>query len=529
MEPEKVGAALLVLALAFILIELPHLESGLPLHSDEYDNTATAKRSLEEGRLYFGDPYAPPAGSAYSPGEQLDFESGYIAIMAAMALLVGYLNLHLIVPFLVFLFVLFSAFLLVKKLCGHEFVAFCAVLFLFFLPSYQNTLGPVFLVASNLGLALFALLLLFGFEYLHERRSAKKLLATGIGAVLIYPPSLALAAISLLGAIIFSPQLVQKNKRELLISGGLLALTSVMYILVGLFFSGLDVIGFLQSDAPGFFGALGSYVLDVLVFRKTVALGIPNLYDYIGLPLFALGIASIAYFGQKTHRLEENQAFFIPAAVVSVIAILGVFWGAAPFVFPERYLLFAGFLLLLCAGALAGEILLKAQNLLAQTGTGKKYAKIAALAQIFFVLLVGGIAVASNSFDAQSAQLNVQESELEGIAWLSQNTQKASLVFAAPYMSKPIYVLADRAVFCTTATRFGCPKELVALASSFFFASCEDREKILSDYFRADYVLLQKELDASGGKIFFPQTECGFLEKVYEGTNIIIYKTKSLN
>ena len=90
-------------------------------------------------------------------------------------------------------------------------------------------------------------------------------------------------------------------------------------------------------------------------------------------------------------------------------------------------------------------------------------------------------------------------------------------------MNLPMF---DSDVACTTSTRFGCGSELNLLAASFFFAGCEDKKRILSEYFMADYVLVQKRIDTGNGTIEFPSQDCNFLEKTFEGENINIYKSK---
>ena len=93
---EKILAAILLLAMAVVTIALPHIESGLPLHLDEYDNIAAVQASLEKKTPFPGDPFAPPQekvpGYAFQSGA--DFEFGYTAVLA-IASLFGIINLVL--------------------------------------------------------------------------------------------------------------------------------------------------------------------------------------------------------------------------------------------------------------------------------------------------------------------------------------------------------------------------------------------------------------------------------------------------
>ena len=91
-------------------------------------------------------------------------------------------------------------------------------------------------------------------------------------------------------------------------------------------------------------------------------------------------------------------------------------------------------------------------------------------------------------------------------------------------ITKPIHVFTGRSVVCTSSTRFGCSAELNRLVSSFFFAECTDKERMLKEYFNADYVFVQKRLDVGDRAIEFPVQDCNFIEKVFEGNNVIVYR-----
>ena len=139
-------------------------------------------------------------------------------------------------------------------------------------------------------------------------------------------------------------------------------------------------------------------------------------------------------------------------------------------------------------------------------------------------MLVASAIIVSQPLKTETLQLNITNKEMDGISRINENTPENSFVLAPPYVSKPIKVFTGREVACTSSTRFGCPEELNLLASSFFFAACDGKSKILNEYFRADYVLVQKRLDVGEKTIEFPEQNCNFMEKSFEGENISIYK-----
>src|SRR3989344_3613718 len=162
----KILAIALVLALSFVLIEKPNIESGVPLHSDSYDNIAAVQQVLKQGTIFIGDPFAPSSEKSqfHSGKKNFDLETGYVFILTFFSIIPGIdpLDLPIFFPWISSLLLFFTTFLLTKKLCRDEFSAFFASLCVFLIPSTQQMLGPLFLVASSLGLALLPLLIYSG-------------------------------------------------------------------------------------------------------------------------------------------------------------------------------------------------------------------------------------------------------------------------------------------------------------------------------------------------------------------------------
>ena len=160
------GAAILILAVSFLIIEAPQLEIGLPLHSDSYDNIAAVQKSISSQKISPGSPYSN-AGIGKIDNEiapAFDIEAGYTAALTTFSLFSGIdaITINLFLPWLISILIFFSSFILLRKLTKNNFTSFTGAMFVFLLPSTQQMLGPAFLVASNAGLAMLPLIIYFG-------------------------------------------------------------------------------------------------------------------------------------------------------------------------------------------------------------------------------------------------------------------------------------------------------------------------------------------------------------------------------
>jgi len=521
---------LLVIALSFFIVELPHLETGLPLHSDSYDNIAITQKSIETGTIFLGNPYTPSPEKSFfrEQANSIDLQAGYTTILLSATLfgLINPINLPLYFPWIVSLLMFATTFILLKKLCRQEHCAFIGTLFLFFIPSSQLMLGPILLTASGFALFLLPALLLLGHTAIAEKKNQKSFVALTLISGLIYPPAVIVALLSLLVFLAFSPELLKKNVKPVLKTTALFRTLFVMYILFLVVQIGGNLISLYSNYGFEFVFAVGDFIVDQLFFKQNFSQQIPFLDSYLGLPLLLFGLISIGFFTWKYIKYRENSSFlpiYSSAILFSGLAFLGLFFGRGILIPTERMVFFAGYFLLLSGGLFLGKILSYAVQKIGFSGK-RKTCFFAVSAVVLCLLVVVSAPVKTGSFTS-----NITVAELGGIDWINKNTNEDDLILAVPYISKPISIFTGRQVTCTTSTRFGCSYENNQLVSSFFYANCEDKKKILEEYFKADYVLMQKELQLENGAIVFPEQNCIFLEETFNEGNIIIYKSKSLN
>src|SRR3989344_7224732 len=261
---EKILAAILVLAVAAVTIALPHIESGLPLHLDEYDNIAVVQAALEKKTLFPGDPFAPPPEKApgYALRSGADFEFGYTAVLAIASLfgVINPLNLHSYFPLLAMLLAALSTFLLVKKICSKDYCAFLSSLFIFFLPSTQLLLGPAFLVASAFSLALIPAALYFLHDAITQGKNKWKAAALLLASLFTYPPSLIVILLSLFAFLAPTPGFISKNSRKIAIAAVAAAVIIVIYIMFLFSLAGVDIGALWSGHGFNFAFAIADYI-----------------------------------------------------------------------------------------------------------------------------------------------------------------------------------------------------------------------------------------------------------------------------
>lgn len=529
---EKILPVLLVLALSFILIELPHLETGLPMHSDSYDNIAAAQAVLEKGTIFIGDPYAPPQEKSiyYNKQTFYDLQTGFVLILAIVSLIpfITPTTLPVFFPWLVSILAFFATFLLIRKLCRHDFLAFFSSLFIFFIPSNQTMLGPFFITGSSFGLILVPLMLFLGLDYFKENKKGKEFMLSVLFSIFIYPPAVVISIISLVLYALVTREVFEKSMRKLLLLGLGIAAILVVYPMIIYASAGVDFVGDLINYGWEAVAASSDYITDTLILRENALAATPFVPDYLGLPLFLAGLVSILYFGWKEFRKKPNKDFriiFVPAIVFSIMAFASLMIGRGILVPAERLVFFASFFLLISTGIFLGELVLVLKKILHEKNLFRKKSRnyFSALVLLLLALLI----IFSAPVKVSTLQQNIAPNELKALDWIEKNSYVDSFFLAPPYISKPIRVFTGRNVACTSKTRFGCSDELNFLVSSFFFTNCDEKKKILDEYFQADYVLVQKELKIGKNSIKFPAQSCDFLQKTYEEDNVIIYKIES--
>lgn len=519
----------IVLLLSFVVIQLPHLSSDLPLHADSYDTVAITQQIIKTGNIFLNDPYAPPIekGSEYLYRTGIDLEIGYVWVLALISLIpfIDPINLPNFFPWLLSILTFLVTFTLIKLLCRNDLLAFSSSLFIFFLPSSNFLLGPVYLVASSLGLLLVPLLLYFGYKTLWDSENAKFFVASLLISGIIYPPSVIIALLALIAFISVSPNVYEKNKRKVHLILGISAVLLVMYITFLLFTVNLNPVSLTLEYGLVFFLATFDFVVDQWILRIPAFQSVPSLEVYMGLELFVFSIISVIYliFSDFKGKLNKNlRLIYAPAILFSLMLLFSVFFERGILIPIERQLLFTSFFLLLSSGIFFHEILSFLKSFLVSKNHVKE--KNVFYITLFGVIFASFLIIFSSPYDFSLEIQTISPNEFDGIEWLSENTNESDLILANPGISKAIRVFSSRNVVCTTQTRFGCKRALNELLTSFFFASCDEKKGILTDYFPADYVFAQKSLSTPKRTIELPIPDCDFLKKEFEGENIVIYK-----
>jgi len=148
-----------ILALAFYLALMPHLNYPYPVHIDEWDHLVFSKAILQASSATFIDPFY---GQSII-GLSTNLEVGFHAFWGVFHQISGisWLTIFKYFPAVIFMITALSAYTLAQRRgFGWE-----AALFTCFIPTTVGILGPGFMVPVAMGLLFIALSLFVGFNF----------------------------------------------------------------------------------------------------------------------------------------------------------------------------------------------------------------------------------------------------------------------------------------------------------------------------------------------------------------------------
>lgn len=536
-EAKKIFSNKKIIILIFLLLALyvtvpNHISYPLPLHGDEYDNLAEANEIIKQQTGIQYDPFTPPEGKSvyYARTKEFPFQLLFSFLLISLILLTGLDTLGIIIalPFLFSLLMMFGTFLLVRQITKSEKAAFFAALFTLLLKSNITLLGYQLVVASSFGLAIMPMLLYLFLKIF----DSKKMLAVFL--LLLMPVFLAyaIALVSVLFIIIVffvsSPRFLIENKKKIIAM--LLLALAVYYILIffiGQFFYNFDLFTVFQDLGPfilipALFGPIKMF------FFKAADLSVSiDLISYLSVPVIALGLIGIVFSMRNSSANKNYMIFPISVLIFFSLTIFSLFTGNYILIPYRRAINIFSFFFLISAGIgfyfVASYVARNFEEYFKEALGTKAYA-----AKYFFLLILGiflGYALLTFPFELNPQFTHyIEPNQLPAIEWLNSNTEPDDIILSLSDFSKAVGLLTGRKVICTTETKFGCRAEYQLLNLQYFFADCENQERILTQYFQADYVVKLDSLELKEKIVEFPDLNCLFLTEEFSQNGIKIYK-----
>lgn len=278
---------IVLLALAFLLNFLPHLDYPYPLHVDEWVHFTYANHLSNNAPLYFG-------------GDENGLEIGFHLLLASLnSLGVPYLFMFRFFPAFFTVLICLALFIVVRKFFD-EVSALFSVLFFAVLKSSVALLGSMFLVPLSLGLLLIPIGL-----YLIE----SNLLFLVISASLVIHPPSGIALLILVNCCLVAER---KNFK------GLLA-QQFLGVLVSL---------------PLFFTSLQSKGLGNLQFDESF-IGVLSIPKYLSYTVTALSL-----FGFYVIVYRKKYAFFLYSTLLLLLTFVYYNFKVNVLIFYERNLMY---------------------------------------------------------------------------------------------------------------------------------------------------------------------------------------------
>ncbi len=514
-----------------IFVTLPnHLNYPLPLHADEYDNLALANESVSKGKIAAYDPYAPePEKSIYNNEYPvLTMEIAYELLISISILLAkfGTPEIIFIFPILTSFLLLISTFLLVKHIFNNKLAAIISSVFVLFTTTNPTILGYQLVVASSLGLALLPSLLYLLLRAISSKKYFLLFFVFLILSGVFYPVTTLIVLFVGFIFLIVNPEIFFKKWKEILIGMVAFAL-AVLLETFGVIasFSSPSLLSLLQEHGPVALIAILDGAIHNLNFFNISPLysvvdgAIPQDYitPLVG-TLFLAALITTIYItikNQKFSKKNPKHLLILPIAFSFLVAYSLILFQAdinLP-ILLRRALLFLFYLTSLLSG-IAFWILYEYFH--------KKFpGKIVPIAAIAIMLLSLSYFpfAAGNHF-----YRNIEPEQIPAIDWINENTPKDSLILSTPYLSKPINVLTGRKVVCTNETKVGCMPDHVLNNINYFLSDCQTQEKILTEYYQADFIVKPESIEFESETIDLPELNCSFLQEKFSIESIRIYE-----
>ena len=151
-----------IMALAFYIAFIPHLNYPYPVHVDEWVHLARSKAMLAAGSATFIDPFSGQSITSISSGSE-GLEAGFHLIWGVFQSISGisWLTIFRYFPSIVFIITILAVYILAQR----EGFGWGATFFTCLIPTTIGILGPAFLVPVAMGLLFIPLSLFLAFNF----------------------------------------------------------------------------------------------------------------------------------------------------------------------------------------------------------------------------------------------------------------------------------------------------------------------------------------------------------------------------
>ncbi|MAG21720.1 MAG: hypothetical protein CL943_00245 [Candidatus Diapherotrites archaeon] len=487
--------AILALAVYTIVSSNPAL---IPTHMDEYDHLAIAKESVSEQKIVFYNPFLdskPPQSFFHSR-----FESSFDVLLALLLIMLPIESVDLAVPFVLFVSSLISlaAFVFARKIFNNRLAALIMAASVFFIENNFAFLGYAFMVPMSLASAMLLAMAYLFIKSLDSNKYCILFLAVMISTIFIHPIFSFMAVAAAAGFVIVRPGILVAHKGKTLIAG---------IIMVG---GALAVELFTKySLAELFFWPYDTYTKNF------------PLLEFVTVPILVLAIVGAmaiawAIIKKQFSKEQENYAgFLIAATLVGLLIRLYADATQVCLLGPCRRTTsaFALFLFVL-AGAGIYAMLSRALAELKSLSPSAIRIGFGALALVLVLGLITGLEYTSfKNFHEVADKYAIPDTQaIKTMKWLSQNTEKGDNILALPWHGKGIFIVANRTVTPTIATRMGTFSTSTAMELGyddlldFFNLNCEGKYKVLDKY-NAEFMFSTEE-----------RVDCPKINKIYQGS-----------
>lgn len=497
---KKVLVLLLLAYAAYHTTYVIHEKYPLPYHSDEWDHLTLSLHLAKEGSIDSIRAYNSFTDTPY----RVNREPGYHLLIGVLYIMAGLsaIKFAVLVPTVVAFILAVGTLAFVRHVTRSWLAGLIAAVFSLTLKSNVTVLGMWFMVPMAAGIALAPLILyLIGRAFNHKKQLNSfdlALILVVATTLLIHPPSATVYIPITIVYLAYNWQLALEKKRKLIVLGaaGLLA-TAAFMVVTGV---SLNALASPLSLVKRFlyFGA-EDYEIKILYSYPT----------YLGKTIILLAAAGVYH----TIHSDEKKERIIPLTVLALLLLVAQYYNTGHVLFStyRRVFMFTGEMVLILAAVGLYYIYESGASLVRKATGDWIFTGIARITLLLLIFVVLDMQVDSMFKYRQRLYHVIEESDVEPIIWLSENTPDGSVIVATSQASKAITPLSGRHVVGIERTMMRSTPERRGDTNAFFNTNCGGK-KTRIDKYGIDYAYTRHTL------------KCPFLSLVHTQNGVKIYE-----
>jgi len=484
-----------------------HEKYSLPFHSDEWDHLTLALHLSKVGNIESIRTYNPYTNTPYKANREI----GYHLLLALLYQACGLTEIQFAVTTpTVFAFILaFSTLALARHITKSTLAGVIAAIFSLTLKSNVTILGIWFLVPMALGITLAPIILYTLARALNHEKDVNTFDLTFILIVattlLIHPPSATVYIPITIAYLAYNWEITLAKKRKLAYYATAAILTTLAFLLITKvpLSSLTNPLYFIKQYL--YFGS-SDYEIQATYAYPT----------YLGKTILLLSAAGVYH----TIHSNEKKERILPLTVLALLPLVAQYYNTQHVLFStyRRVFMYTAAMILILSAVGLYYLYATITSLIKKTTKDKMFTALTQVALLAIIVFIVTAQLNTTFKYKQRLYHLIEESDVQPIRWLSENTPEDSVIVARSHTSQAITPLSQRHVVGIQRTMLRSTQERTGDANHFFQPDC-------------DCVCKKKRIDKYNITHVYGKEKhsCPFLKKVYTKNSVKIYEVTTSN